>query len=73
MVNLVLLNKDAPKESSALCLEQSVFHIVTQALFIEYRVGRQKHFDLELFLTANAVHMTFPPSFQNLFLTVEDR
>ncbi len=41
LVNLILLNKDAPKESSVLCLEQSVFRIETRALFIEYRVGRQ--------------------------------
>lgn len=40
LVNLVLLNKDAP-ETSGLCLELSVFHIETWALFTEYGVGRQ--------------------------------
>ncbi len=38
-----------------------VFFVLKQELFL-LNIGLEgKHFDLELFLTANAVHMTFPP------------
>lgn len=38
-----------------------VFFVLKHELFLLNIVLGGKHFDLELFLTANAVHVTFPP------------